>query len=92
MVNNQTIIGRLTWFSKTNDNKIIGWIILLYGAYYLFVLHEEIMMYGIDWKLMGWFGLEGFSHQIHKLIGMIMIIYGSLLLFDKMRIFKNGGR
>ena len=74
---------------KINDNHLIGIMLIAYGAYYIFVLHEHIIKYGIDWIVSGWFGLSGFSHSIHKPIGILMVISGLLLIFRKIRIFSD---
>lgn len=61
------------------DTKIVGAAMVGYGLFYLFVIHEEIMMYGIDWVIMGFFGLNGLPHYLHKPFGLLMILSGTFI-------------
>ena len=76
---------------KTSDNKIIGSGLIIYGLFYSVFLHENIMKYGIDWMIMGLFGMDGLPHHLHKPFGWLIIILGVFMIMGiKHFNFLNG--
>lgn len=57
---------------------IAGLILLLLGLFYAFLPHNIHVSYGLDWLI----GLN-FSHTIHIILGLILLVAGIIVLRKK---------
>ena len=57
---------------------IVGLILLLLGLFYALLPHNIHMSYGLDWII----GLN-FSHTIHVILGLILLVAGIIALKKK---------
>lgn len=74
------------------NSKIISWLILGYGIFYVVFPHEIHQKYSLDWLGGSLFGGSGFPHSIHVILGVVLIIYGFLLLQSAVKLPKFLGK
>ena len=75
------------------NDKIIKWAILLYGAFY-FLPHPIHQRFSLEWILVNNTNLlaEGLPHVWHITIGVVLVIYGFLLLNNTLSLPKFLGK